>query len=331
MNKKLLFVGIIFIVGVAAVLALVVRQSAPPPSSHPEPTLAAPGPTGIFTQPAKVAFSFSAPPTIPASLPIYTFQPAPLSSVEKTAGNAAAALDLDATPSTLIRGGSYTKTWSRPDEAALAVTQTNGIISVTFRQVKSKQAPNTITQDAAVRQFLQTLVPATPNLSIQAAGTTSGPFDGLLVLDTPSPTSFKNYFYSYTVASYPLLTPDLSIEPVSVIADSGGIIRFANIVPPPASFQAGAAVPLLTGDQILENLAAGRGTLLDTHNPQTPEQGEIPGFSRFVIEESAIVYAPQKNLLLPAIYMTGTGVANTGSIQKATLFLWLIPAEPIQL
>lgn len=330
MNKKLLFIGAVFIIVVVAVFVLTVRQSASPAVPAPEPTLAAPGPTGIFAQPPKVAFSFLAPPTIPASLPMYTFQPAPLSSVEQMAGKAAATLGLATAPSTLIRGGSYTKTWSRPNEAALTVTQTNEFISLSFRQAKSNQTPNALAPDVAVHQFLLALVPPTQNLTIRAAGTTSGPFDGLLVLDTPAPTSFKNYFYSYILGSYPLLTSDLSITPVSVIADSGGIIRFANIVPPPSSFQAGTATPLLTRDQVLASLAAGLGTLLDTHSPQTPEQGEIPNFSNFVIEDSAIVYAPQKNLLVPAIYMTGTGTTAAGAVQKATLFLWLVPAGSIQ-
>ena len=318
--------GAIFIVVVVVAVALTVRQPPSPAGPSPSPTLAAPGPTGIFPQPPKVAFTFATPPAIPASLPMYTFQPAALSSVEQTEGKAAPGLNLGATPSTLIRGDSYTKTWSRPNEAALTVTQTNGALSITFRQVKSTKPPNPITPEVAVQQFLAAVVPPTQNLTIKAAGTTSGPFDGLLVLDTPPPASFKNYFYSYIVESYPLLTADLSITPVSVIADGGGIIRSANVVPPPASFQAGTATPLLTLDEILASLTAGRGTLLDTHNPQTPDQGAVPDFSSFVIDRATVVYAPQNNLLLPALYMTGTGKTAGGAVQNATLFLWLIPA-----
>ncbi len=323
--------GAIFIVVVAVAIVLTVHQPSSPAGPSPSPTLAAPGPTGIFPQPPKVSFSFTMPPSIPTSLPTYTFQPPGLSSIEQTAVKAAPALGLEPTPVTLVRGGSYTKTWSRPNDAALTVTQTNGAMSITFRQVKSSKPLSPIAPEAAVQQFLIAVIPPTQNLSIKAAGTTNGPFDGLLVIDTPPPASFKNYFYSYIVASYPLLTADLSISPVSVIADSGGIIRSANIIPPPASFQTGTATPLLTRDEVLGSLTAGRGTLLDTHNPQTPEQGVVPDFSSFVIEDSAIVYAPQKNLLLPALYMTGTGKTVTGAVQNATLFLWLVPAGNGQL
>jgi len=325
MNKKFIFIGAIFISIVVAAVFLTRRQSVSPPGPTPQPTLAAPAPTGIFTQPPNVTFSFASPPAIPASIPIYTFAPASLSSVEQMAGKAATSLGLGATPSTLIRGGSYTKTWSRPNEAVLTVTQTNGGISVTFRQAKTTQAPGALAPDVAVQQLLLALIPPTANLSVRAAGMVDGPFDGLLVLDTPAPPSYKNYFYSYTLDGLPVLTSDFSITPVSVIADSGGVIRFANIVPPPSSFQVGAATPLLTRDQVLASLTAGRGALLDTHDPQSPEQGAVPGFSKFVIEESRIVYAPQNNMLLPALYMTGTGTAKGGGVQKATIFLWLIP------
>lgn len=332
MNKRLLIIGVVFIIIVVAVAMLTRRQPASSPAPTAQPTLAPPAPTGIFTQPHNVTFSFASPPAIPTDLPGYIFQPVSLSSIEQAAARAATILNLGATPSTLIRGGSYTKTWSRPNEAVLTVTQTNGSISVTFRQAKTTQTPGALAPDVAVQQFLLALIPPTANLSMRAAGTVDGPFDGLLVLDTPAPTSFKNYSYSYALGSYPLLTPDLSISPVSVIADSGGIIRFANIVPPPASFQQISPPTLLTANGVLVSLTARRGVLLDTHNPQTPEQGEVPGFSKFVIEDSKIVYAPRDNFFLPALYMTGTGTDAGGGVQKATIFLWLFqegaPSQP---
>lgn len=325
MNKKLLFVGAAFVIIIVAVVMLLQRQSVSSPGPTPQPTLAPPAPAGIFTQPPNVTFSFAAPLSIPASLPSYTFQPVSLSSVEQVAAKAATTLNLGATPSAITRGGSYAKTWSRLNEASLTVTQTNERITLSFRQVKSIRPPVVIAPDAAAQQFLLALIPPTANLSVRAAGTTSGPFDGLFVLDSPAPTSFKNYFYSYALGTYPLITADLSITPVSVIADSGGIIRFATIAPPPASFQAGASLTLLTADQVLASLTARRGTLLDTHDPQTPDQGAVPDFSKFIIEDIKIVYAPKENLLFPALYMTGTGSAAGGATQKATIFLWLIP------
>ena len=328
MNKKLVFIGSIFIIVVVAAVVLTRHKPAPPPVTTPQPTLALPAPTGIFPQPPNVTFSFASPPSIPTSLPSYAFQPAPLSSVEQVAAKAAITLNLGATPSALTRGGSYAKTWSRPNEATLTVTQTNERVTLSFRQIKSVRPPVVIAPDVAVQQFLLALIPPTANLSVRAAGTTNGPFDGLLVLDTPAPTSFKNHFYSYALGAYPLLTPELSITPISVIADSGGIIRFATIALPPSSFQAGASLTLLTANQILASLTAGRGTLLDTHNPQTPDQGEVPNFSKFIIEDARIVYAPKEKFLLPALYMTGTGSAAGGAAQKATIFLWLSVGLP---
>lgn len=331
MNKKLLIVGAIFIIVLTAVLLFFRQQPGTLTGPAVSPTLAPPAPTGIFQQPPNVAFSFASPPVIPATLPTYVTNPLPLTSVEQTANKAVPALGLSASASTIIRGNSYTKTWSRGNDASLKITQTGDSISVSFTQSKTNQTPGSITPDVAVQQFLLLLIPPTTGFSIRASGTSPGPFDGLLVLDTPPPVSFQNYFYTYILSSYPVLTAGLSLTPISVIADSGGIIRFAYIVPPPASYSIAQTVSLLSPDQVLVSLTAGRGTLLDTYNPQNPEQGAVPNFSKFVIETAQIVYAPKNNTLLPALYMTGTGSSSSGTSQKATIFLWLTPdADKIQ-
>ena len=329
MNKKLLFIGAIFILVVILVI-LASRQSSPAQTTAPSvrPTLAAPAPTTIFTQPSNVTFSFAASPTIPTSLPSYTVQPMPLSSIEQIAEQSTAALALGATPSALTRGDSYTETWSRPNEAALTITKTNNLTTLSFRQIKSKRPPNVLAPGAAAQQFLALLVPPTEGLVVRVTGTTNGPFNGLLVLDSPAPTSFTNYYYSYFLDDYPILTTGLSISPASVIADDGGVVRFASVVPPPSSLQIGTPVALLTVNQVLASLMAGRGTLLDTHNPETPDQGVVPNFSKFIIEDAKVVYAPKEAQLLPALYMTGTGTATGGATQKATIFLWLTVGSP---
>src|SRR5258706_4170391 len=279
MNKKLLLISVTFIVIVILVVLIFIKKS--PISTGPTapPTLAIPAPTSIFVQPANVVFSFISPPLLPTSLPTYSFQPISLATVEQIAGNAAVNLGLGSTPSALTRGNSYTKTWSRPNEAVLTVTQTEGSINTIFRQAKSNKLPGALTPDVATQQFLSIFIPPATNLSVAASGTTNGPFDGMLVLDTPTPTAFKGYSYSYTLSSYPVLTPDLSIAPIFIVTDSGGIIRFASITPPPSTLQEEKAISLLNHNQILDSLAAGRGTLLDTHSPLTPERGVVPNFS----------------------------------------------------
>jgi len=323
MNKRLILIAIIFLLIAIAVFLFVSRQrEAGLTGLTPSPTLAPPAPSGIFPQPTNAVFSFASPPGTPSTAPSYTFVPPTLASIESMVGRSAQALDLSSTPSSLIRDGVYTKTWSRPGEAKVVVTQKNNAIGITFQQAKSSQPPGVFTPDVAVQQFLLSLVPISPGITVYAAGSSSGPFDGLLVLDTPSPSSYKNYLFSYAVDQKPILTSALSLTPVSVIADSGGIIRSASIVPPPTAVQAAVSLALLSPEQILASLAAGRGTLLDVHNPQTPEQGELPAFSAFTITDVKIVYAPQNNMLLPAFYLSGTGTAPAGKAQQAIIFLW---------
>lgn len=288
----------------------------------PYPTLAPPAPTGNFPQPTNVVFSFATPPVIPASLPAYSYQPMSLASVESVAAKAAPSLGLSATPSALTRGGSYTKTWSRGNDANLIVTQTNDLITTTYHQIKSTTPPGALPPDVAVQQFLLSLVPSSQNISVRAAGTSSGPFDGLLVLDTPPPKSYTNYFYSYTISGIPVLTTDLSLAPASIIADGGGIIRSASIVPPPALPTQRGAVSLISKDQVLASLSAKRGVFLDVHSPQAPEQGVVPAFTKFVISDIKLVYAPKDGQLLPAFYLTGSGTTAGGQKQDATIFLW---------
>jgi len=327
MNKRIILIGVI-VLCVLAVAAFVLTRGhqVAPGGLGVSPTLAPPAPTGIFPQPPNVKFSFKIAPNIPTSLPIYTFQPASYATIDQLAARAATTLNLGATPSAITRGGSTTKTWSRPNEAELSLSQTNGTINLVYRQAKSSESPGALSPDVAVQQFLLSVIPLTPNMSIRASGTDNGPFDGLLIFDNPPPTSFTNCYYSYVLGTYPVISSDLSIAPISIIADAGGIIRFANITPPPTSIQMSGAAPLLTQENILSSLAAGRGVLLDTHSPQAPNQGAVPVFSSFQINDTKIVYAPQGNFLMPALYITGNGTALNGASQNATIFLWLSPA-----
>ena len=200
-NKKLLIIGGAVIIVIVVVAALFAGRTGSSTGPAAQPTLAQPAPTGIFTQPANVTFSFTSTPTIPSSLPTYTFQPIPLTTVEQEAANAAPGLGLDATPSALTRGGSYMKTWSRGSDALLTLTQTSGAVTVVFHQIKAVQSPGALAPDIAIQQFLLALIPPQTNVSLRAAGTSNGPFDGLLVLDTPPPTSYTNYLYSYVIGS----------------------------------------------------------------------------------------------------------------------------------
>lgn len=324
MNKKTIIIAgiIVFVLIVVGVLVGKNSSGLTQITPTPFPTLAPPAPTGVFPQPTGAVFSFATAPSLPASLPAYSYQPMTLSAIESLSAKTAVSLDLSATPSALTRGGSYTKTWSRGNDANLIVTQTNDLITITYHQIKSTTSPGTFTPDVAVQQFILSLVPAAQGINVRPAGTSSGPFDGLLVLDTPLPKSYMNYFYSYVTSGAPILTTGLSLAPISVIADSGGIVRSASIIPPPTLTTQGGAVNIISNEQILASLSGGRGLLLDVHAPQAPEQGVIPTFTKFIITDVKLVYAPKDSQLLPALYLTGSGTTASGQKQDATIFLW---------
>lgn len=332
MKQKIAFIIGVFLLA-AIILGVIIgknqfnagRSVAPTPL----PTFAPPAPTGsVFVQPQSVIFSFNQQPDTPAVLPAYTFTSPTVEALSQIAAKAAPALSLGSEAKSLLRGSVFTRTWSRPNEADLVVTRSDNDLSIVYHQAKSA-GQSGLDPQAAAKQLGELLIALPQGVSLVAAGAGNGPFNGLLVIDPPAPPSYKEFFYSYTIGGYPILSRVLGAAPVSVVVDGRGVVRSATISPPPADVTQTASVNILATDQILQNLKARRGAILNTYESQAVNEAKEPIFSSFQIEETKIVYAPRDSQLLPAFLLTGTGADANSKQQKATFFLWAFP-EPAQ-
>ncbi|MCX6791656.1 MAG: hypothetical protein NT149_01295, partial [Candidatus Gottesmanbacteria bacterium] len=203
-------------------------------------------PNDSFVQPSKVIFSFVAAPAVPANLPTYQFQAATRASVEQLANVAAPSLNLQATPSSLQMADTYTKTWAWPNQAQIVVTETKSGITLSFQQILAQRgAPVRPPADAAAA-FLSLFFTSSPDVSITPTGVSSGPFDGLLVLDPSNPPEYKQYNFRYTIGGYAITTSGFNDNTAFVIVDSAGVVRSANITPPPASVTHAGTAGILT-------------------------------------------------------------------------------------
>lgn len=323
MKNRITLLALFIIIAIAVLVGASISRGA----RKSPPSLAQPAPTGTaFDQPPNVQFSFAAPPSIPTSLPTYQFGGATLSSVEQAAQRATTALGLETVPSVLQMTDAYTKTWSRPNEAALTVTQTTSGITLSFQQAIAQKGQTQKQPANAAGDFLSLFFTSAPGVSIEQTSVLSGPFDGLLVLDPPDPPQYQAYNFRYAIGGYAIITAGFGYDTASIVVDGAGAIRSANITPPPSSIQRVGTVDLLLVDQILLSLSAGRGVAVDAHNPESASLGEKPAFSSFTIEDVKIVYAPQGSQLLPALLLSGTGAGSGGLTQRATFFLWAFPS-----
>lgn len=326
MKNKTVKIGLVFIVVAVIALGIFLGRGKGTAPTTPAPLAPQAPPNESFIQPPKVAFSFTTTPTIPPALPTYQFQGATRASVEQLAQTAASSLNLQATPSSLQMTDTYTKTWARPNQAQLVVTQTKDGVTLSFQQILAIKGQPVKAPAAAASAFLSLFFSPTPAVSVIQIDASPGPFDGLLVLDPPNPPEYKKYNYRYYLGGYAIVTSGLNDNAAFVIVDSAGVVRSANIVPPPASIAPAGETPVLTPDQIRSSLSAGKGSLVNAYNPQDPAVGSAPVFSSFSVENTQIVYTPQNSQLLPAFLLSGTGTAEGGVTQKATFFLWAYPA-----
>lgn len=321
MKNKAVIIGFILLVVLLVVVGVFFGRKAATPTPVPLAPQASPNPA--FIPPPKVKFAFVSPPTIPASMPIYQFQSMTRASVESLAQQASTQLGLQATPSALQMTDTYTKTWTRPDQAQLVVTQTAHGITLSFQQVIAVKGVPKKTPVSAASDFIALFFAPSSGVTIQPTDISSGPFDGLLVLDPPTPPEYRGYNFRYAIGGYTIATEGLNDNSGTVVVDSAGTIRAANIVPPPSSIQQAGEVATIAPEGILVSLATGKGSLVNTQDLQDPSVGSTPTFSSFSIETTKIIYAAQGNQLFPALLLSGTGTSTKGATQKATFFLWI--------
>ena len=330
MKYQLFIVGLVVLVFLSAVFGFLSsrRSETTAPLSVPAglPKLSEPAPPGQYKQPNDVTFAFASPVNFPAALPVYQYRAVDAASLYTIGEQVSSSLGLTATPTAIIKQSYTTRDWSFGDQASLTLAISDDFSSFTYRMSQAYSAQPTTDPQAGAGSFVS-LFTKQLGLSFQLTDTTNGPFDGLLVLDTPRPLPNHGFIYSYTLNGYLLGIGVGSASGISVVTDNNGAVRYANITIPPIPTSQRGSVEILNTQQILQSLSAAHGEILNVNTSEmVAEPNVTPTFSSFQIMGSQLFYAPYNGLLLPAFIFSGVGKNMNSSTQNASFFLWAFPA-----
>lgn len=282
-------------------------------------------PTVSLQQPKNVVFSFVTQPALPASLPTYTTVSYKSTQIIDAVLKNLSLYDIPASPSSLIRAGTKTTTWSRHG-ADFSTSISKEHMTVVFHQSKALIRPESIDENTtAAGQFITRLFSLPAGVSLSQTQVIDGPFDGLLILDSFGARKVQAINFSYTLNGIPIATTRGGLVSGSVIVDNLGIIRSATISPPPYTVSQTDGARIISKTDIISNLQQGRASVVSGYNPKTAGLGDSLTFHSFAIDKTTVVYGQLDGKLLPAFLLHGTGTDSTGVTQEATYFLWATP------
>jgi len=273
-------------------------------------------------QPEGVVFSYSAPPSLPRSLPRYAIQEHSRGALESKIQENLRLYNIPSSPSSLLREGVFTKTWLG-EGATLALNQERGVSVVSFHQFKAISPPGSPVEAVeAAQAFILGLISFPGPIRLTRSTTTQEAPDGLLILDSFIPSSIDAVSFTYDINGYPVVFPPHKTDATTVLVDNYGLIRAATVLVPPRSLTQKENVQILTSEEVLANLSEQKGSILFAGGAfENDTSGKI-SFSSFLIDKTTLVYARHENALAPAFILHGVGTNNQGTSQEATFFLW---------
>lgn len=321
MKRLLVFIFIVLIIFfvIGAIYTRVGRKS----TISPKPLVFLPPKTNIVS-PDSVTYSFSKNPSYVSSLPVYSATVAQLPEIE-TAIFSIFPIFKTATPSSLFRDNVLTKTWALPTRDLIITRENQEIIMSTREQGGSSSV--LIPPTTAIKNFFSSLG-VSQIISIEQELQDASPIEGLLILD-PQSTNVTAFSYSYKINGFSLFMPNNPGSPASTVVDNLGVLRVLSVVIPPKEIIIEKNEPLVSVEDILQNLHSGRGVITNGDNPETAGSDGKLTFSSFVIDGLEIVYSKiGLGTYAPAFLLHGYGSLNNGKTQEATFFLWATRYQP---
>jgi hypothetical protein len=324
------FSGVLLVFGSVFIAVIIVfrlfangGEVATPSQEHPIVSL----PEKVTPMPEyDVEVSFDTTDVIPPTLPTYEIERLSTELIGDFMLNLTKSLQIQATPSTLIRNDITIKSWLRTGEVELTHTKSMSGDSVLYRRMRANSRPTgKISQDTIVADFISLFRPASSGLVLVPVSSSSASLTGLLVLDTPSPSSFVTRVFAHMLSGYQLVDSSHNPLALSVMIDNFGIIRFSNYFIPPVIRSQLNSVVLINHDGIKKNILSGRAGVISSANKVAPEWGERPSFTSLVIKKIQVVYAQKENLLLPGYILSCDGKNGAGAQQSVSLFMWAAP------
>ncbi len=316
LKKQYLIIAAAFVLILTTVIFWVVgSKPAAKPKSPAQNRLALPPPRfqPAIESPPGVIFSYVGPsPAIPAVLGVYRISPSPsLTVIQRQALGVARNLGFTASPSAFIRKQNYAASWEEKD-TSLSFAKSGATRALSYQLLRSGvSGPPVAVDETLIKKFLKNIQPESSLLPLRPYGMQGNRFDGLLVLDQPPPT-LSSYAYSFVLDQYPLLTPELSPVSVSLVIDDRGAVRSLSYVFPPEGITKTGDTALLSLEDVVYGLTAGRGLLLSAQNPGEDWEGVTPNFQKVELSALAVVYVQDNEQLQPAFLLSGTGVSGGG-------------------
>lgn len=280
-------------------------------------------PTGYFIQSPGTRFSFISTPTLPKTLPAYSWESVNGDSLVSAIPEILQSLGVSATPSSIIRGSIRTTKWSSPSTFSLILTSSKESQTITYQRIRSSGGLIS-SPELGARRFIDLFSSLFENSSIYIEET-GGEFDGLLVLDSPKPKRFSGFSASFVYNNYPFSTNSINNFSASIVTDNSGVVRSATIFIPKIPIAILGSVVILTPEQLLFNLESQRGSIVALKSGGLESSGPNPPFKSFSIRSVSIFYTLKNGLYLPAFFISGEGITNRGARQEASYFLWASP------
>lgn len=301
-----------------------------PPSKTPQPARppleVPPAPTIGIPQPISVVFSYSKEPSLPTELPVYAYTDFTREELESAVASVLSDFAIPASSTSLLRSGVFRRTWSR-DGATVTLQDENGQATITFRQSVALQKPAaTQSHSEIARSFIAKLAPPSPPLSLSPAGVSDDVAEGILITDNLGVQFVEGFLYSYTINALPVVPYPYTSQTSFAAVDNLGIVRAATVHPGPKTVLLSGRAPILSPQDIVANLTAGRGSLVSIAAQEDPKTVGAITFRAFSIDAVSLVYARHQGVLAPGFLIHGKGTAPGAADQEATFFLWASPA-----
>lgn len=265
--------------------------------------------------------SYTADPSIsfPSTAPVYSFSTVSQKSALLIADSLTEKLGFKTTPSSIIRGDVYERSWEEKSSQFFVVSYSSK--GTVIRYNKMMVTPGVDRSKLlSVDQFLS-IISSAMEMRTHSVKTDNSIFDGLLILDRPKPRFFTEYQVQFEKDGNFIATDEMSPFAGTIIVDNNNIVRYAKISLPYLPMKQIGVVSTLTKEQLTESLASGRGVTLNIGRSSDQEVKKRASFTSFNITSARFFYSPSNRYLLPAMFLSGEGESMGGS-QQATFFLW---------
>jgi hypothetical protein len=330
-RNKIILVGLMLVavVGIFFGIFLQNQQEKQTAQGPVVPSIIVDPPPRIITVPKipkEASFIYTGPiKTVPLTVSTYQFvESTSTNALYSLANDASTRFSVTAKPSAIVDGDYFAYTKSETNRS-FSLSKTKNVVSITYQRLLIEDPSLVITNNAQSASLFfssllslpqgETLVPMISNETV---------FDGVLVLERPTPKLF-NYVFGITIEGIHLLTRENTKRWASLIVDERGAIRVLNYIAPPVVSR-GPDTQIIPFDQAIANINYGRGDLLWITQASGDEYGVIPSFISGNLTDFSLVYVFQGASLVPAYLFEGNGTAKTGEQQVFEVLVLAYPS-----